>query len=190
MLLSLALALTSCASFLPDHSSVLHISVPDQRMVLSQEGQTVATYEISTSKFGLGDEPGSNRTPLGEHVIAQKIGGGQPSGMKFKSRRPTGEIVPPNAPGRDPIVSRILWLKGVESCNANAYHRYIYIHGTPQESLIGQPKSYGCIRMRSRDVIDLYERVGRGARVIILDQPLPSLPQVSGPQTAPSGRSM
>lgn len=184
------LALTSCASFLPDHASVLHVSVPDQRMVLSRDGVVVATYEISTSKFGLGDEPGSNRTPLGEHVIAQKIGGGQPAGMKFKSRRPTGEIVPPNAPGRDPIVSRILWLKGVEPCNANAYHRYIYIHGTPQENLIGQPRSYGCIRMRSRDVMDLYERVGRGARVIIVDEPLACLPLAPGAEAASHGRSL
>ena len=190
LLLSSALALTSCASFIPDTSSVLYVAVPDQKMELRQNGLRVATYEISTSKFGLGDQPGSNCTPLGEHVVAQKIGGGQPSGMKFKSRRPTGEIVPPNAPGRDPIVSRILWLRGVEPCNANAYHRYIYIHGTPQESLIGQPKSYGCIRMRSRDVIDLYERVGRGAKVIILNQPLASLPAPVGPEVAAHGASM
>lgn len=181
------LALTSCANFSRDCSSVLYVGVPDQKMELRQNGLRVAVYPVSTSKFGLGDQPGSNCTPLGEHEIAQKVGGGQPSGMKFKSRRPTGEIVPPNSPGRDPIVSRILWLRGLESCNAHAYERYIYIHGTPEESLVGQPKSYGCIRMRSADVIDLYDRVGRGAKVIILNQPLAELPQPSSPSMACTG---
>ena len=77
-----------------------------------------------------------------------------------------------NSPGRDPIVSRILWLKGKEPQNANAYGRYIYIHGTPEERNIGLPVSYGCIRMRSRDVIELYDIVGKGAQVTIVDAPL------------------
>jgi lipoprotein-anchoring transpeptidase ErfK/SrfK len=116
---------------------------------------------------------GSNGTPLGKHEVAKKIGGGQPSGMKFKSRRPTGEIVPPNAPGRDPIVSRILWLTGLERSNRNSYSRCIYIHGTAEEWRIGTPASYGCIRMRSKDVIQLYNTVGEGAAVDIRDCPLP-----------------
>jgi lipoprotein-anchoring transpeptidase ErfK/SrfK len=115
---------------------------------------------------------------LGTLEIAQKIGSGAPSGAVFKDRRRTGEIVPPNAPGRDPIVTRILWLRGRELQNARAYSRCIYIHGTPEESNIGMPASYGCIRMRSRDVIDLYNIVGNGARVRIEDAPLEAV--VSG----------
>lgn len=187
LLLSSVLALTSCANFPRDCASVLYVCVPDQKMEFRQHGVRVATYAISTSKFGLGDQPGSNCTPLGECEIAQKIGGGQPSGMKFKSRRPTGEIVAPNSPGRDPIVSRILWLRGLEPCNAHAYDRYIYIHGTPEESLLGQPKSYGCIRMRSADVIDLYDRVGPGAKVIILNESLAELPPPEMPPIASTG---
>lgn len=87
--------------------------------------------------------------------------------MKFKDRVPTGEIVPVNAPGRDPIVTRILWLRGREERNRNAFDRYIYIHGTPEERKLGEPASYGCIRMRSRDIVWLYDTVGVGARVEI-----------------------
>ena len=86
----------------------------------------------------------------------------------------TGEIVAPNSPGRDPIVTRILWLRGREAQNANAFGRYIYIHGTPEERLIGTPASYGCIRMRSTDVVQLYNIVGIGAAVTIVDVPLVS----------------
>ena len=91
----------------------------------------MATYPVSTSKFGLGDRPGSRFTPLGQLQIAEKIGDNAPSGAVFKSRRRTGEIVSANSPGRDPIVTRILWLRGRESQNANAFARDIYIHGTP-----------------------------------------------------------
>lgn len=93
--------------------------------------------------------------------------------MKFKSRKPTGEIVAVNAPGRDPIVTRILWLRGLERCNAHAFERMIYIHGTPEEARLGTPASYGCIRMRSRDVIRLFDVVGEGARVVISNEALP-----------------
>ena len=141
-------------------------------MLVLREGQPFARFRISTSKFGLGDTPGSNFTPLGTLEVAAKIGGGQPSGMKFKSRVPTGEIVPVNAPGRDPIVSRILWLRGKEAQNANAYGRYIYIPGTPEERLLGTPASYGCIRMASRDIIWLHDLIGKGARVVIQPGPL------------------
>lgn len=144
-------------------------------MVLLQDGAPLATYPVSTSKFGLGDLPGTSWTPLGKLEIARKIGAGAPSGMAFKDRRPTGEIVPPDAPGRDIIVSRILWLKGDEPQNALAYSRYIYIHGTPEERNIGLPASYGCVRMRSADIIELFDTVGRGARVEIANQPLAQL---------------
>ena len=99
--------------------------------------------------------------------MRKKIGDGAPQGAVFHSRRPTGEILQPNAPGRDPIVTRILWLDGLESHNSNAFSRCIYIHGTPQESLLGTPASYGCIRMRSFDVAKVYDLVGTGARVEI-----------------------
>ena len=142
-------------------------------MAVYREGQRLATFPVSTSKFGYGDEPGTNHTPLGKLKVGKKIGGGQPSGMKFKSRRATGEIVPVNAPGRDPIVTRILWLKGREGENRNAHARYIYIHGTPEEAALGRPASYGCVRMASRDILWLYDTVGRGAAVDIMTTPLP-----------------
>lgn len=162
-----ALLLSNCGTSIDSRNKVL-VSVRDQRMLIVQDGQAVKSYPVSTSKFGLGDKPGSKRTPLGKMQIAKKIGNGAPSGAVFKSRRRTGEILKPNAPGRDPIVSRILWLKGTERKNRNAYGRYIYIHGTPEEWRVGAPASYGCIRMKSRDVIDLYKRVGVGAEVKVI----------------------
>lgn len=148
------------------------VSVRDQKMLLIRDGHPVRTYPVSTSKFGLGSQSGSKRTPLGKFEVAQKIGAGAPAGAVFKSRKRTGEILKPNAPGRDPIVSRILWLNGKERQNSNTFRRLIYIHGTPEERKIGRPASYGCIRMRSRDVIDLYRRVGEGAELNVIRGPL------------------
>ncbi|NBV84788.1 MAG: L,D-transpeptidase [Verrucomicrobia bacterium] len=156
-----------------DRVHVVRISVPDQQLAVYQRGTEVARYRVSTSKFGLGDVPGSNCTPLGKLEVAEKIGTGAPLGMKFKDRRPTGEIVPVNAPGRDPIVTRILWLRGLEQQNANAFKRMIYIHGTPEEARLGAPASFGCIRMRSEDVVALYDRLGNGAEVEISTVKLP-----------------
>jgi len=172
--------ITSCVA--PDTRHRIVVSIPEQRLALLDNGSLIATYPISTSKFAIGDFPGSRGTPLGELEIAKKIGGDAPSGMVFKDRRPTGEVLVPDAPGRDPIVSRILWLRGLEAQNANAYGRYIYIHGTAEERNIGRRASYGCIRMRSRDVIQLYDIVGPRARVTILDAPLSAaLPLAPGP---------
>jgi lipoprotein-anchoring transpeptidase ErfK/SrfK len=170
------LMLTSCAG---DRAHVIRVSVADQRMALYEHGVEVRRFPISTSKFGLGDIPGSNRTPLGTMEIAKKIGASAPVGMKFKSRVPTGEIVPVNAPGRDPIVTRILWLRGLEARNANAFSRMIYIHGTPEERTLGSPSSYGCIRMRSRDIVQLFDAVGPGAKVLVDTAPLPAITQSS-----------
>lgn len=171
--------LDACAPIDKRHRIV--VSVPEQRMAVLDRGVPIAAYPISTSKFGLGDAPGSNGTPLGELAIAKKIGGAAPPGTVFKNRRPTGEIVAPDSPGRDPIVSRILWLRGREPQNANAFARYIYIHGTPEERNIGRPASYGCVRMRSADVIHLFETVGAGAQVSIVNSPLSaSLPPTAG----------
>ncbi len=166
--LFLPLAFNSCGSSNLDTRNKMLVSVRDQKMLLMRDGKPVKTYKISTSKFGVGDVPNSNRTPLGKMRVAKKIGGGQPVGAVFKSRRPTGEVIRPNAPGRDPIVSRILWLTGTESANNNAFKRYIYIHGTPEQSRLGTPASYGCIRMGCKDVVDLYNRVGTGADVYVI----------------------
>jgi lipoprotein-anchoring transpeptidase ErfK/SrfK len=170
---ALALCLASCVA--PDTRHRIVVSIPEQRLALLDNGALIATYPISTSKFAIGDAPGSRGTPLGELEIAKKIGGGAVSGTVFKDRRPTGEILVPDAPGRDPIVSRILWLRGLETQNANAYGRYIYIHGTAEERNVGKRASYGCIRMRSRDVIQLYDIVGPRARVTILNEPLAAM---------------
>lgn len=161
-----ALFLSSCGQM--DMSNKVLISIRDQKMMIVKDGVPVKSYPVSTSKFGLGDKPGSKYTPLGTMRIARKIGDGAPSGAVFKSRRRTGEILRPNSPGRDPIVSRIIWLKGMEKKNRNAYRRYIYIHGTPEEWSIGSPASYGCIRMKSRHIIDLYRRIGVGAEVKVI----------------------
>lgn len=141
------------------------VSVPDQTLALIDDGVVIVRFPVSTSKFGLGDGSGSYATPLGTMAIASKIGANAPLGTVFKSRRPTGEILRPNAPGRDPIVTRILWLRGLEKRNARAFARSIYIHGTPEERLIGRPASYGCIRMRSRDVAQLFAAVGVGTKI-------------------------
>ncbi len=167
-LIPVVLALAGCAD--RDHEIV--VSVPEQRMVLLTRGQPTAAYPVSTSKFGLGDVRGSNGTPLGEMEVAQKIGAGAPLGAVFKGREATGEVLAPDAPGRDPVVTRILWLRGTEERNRHAFDRYIYIHGTPEERRIGQPASYGCIRMRSRDVVSLFDTVGNGARVYVENTPM------------------
>lgn len=148
------------------------VSIADQRLALVDRGEVVAQYPVSTSKFGVGDSSGSYATPRGTLEVASKIGANLPLGTVLKSRVPTGEILRPNAPGRDPIVTRILWLRGLESCNARAYSRKIYIHGTPEERLIGRPASYGCIRMRSRDVVRLFDAVPVGTRIEVSPAPL------------------
>lgn len=162
-----ALSLSSCGPTVDDRNKMV-VSVRDQKMLLVRDGKPIKSYKISTSKFGVGDIPNSNRTPLGRMKVAKKIGCGQPAGAVFKSRRPTGEVLKPNAPGRDPIVSRILWLTGTQSANRNAFRRYIYIHGTPEVNRLGTPASYGCIRMGTKDVVDLYNRVGTGADIYVI----------------------
>jgi len=149
--------------------------------MLLADGKPERIYTISTSRFGTGDRWGSYATPLGKFVIRARIGMGLPLGAVLHSRHPTGEILKPNAPGRDPIVSRILWLDGSEPGNRNAYSRCIYIHGTPREKDLGRPASYGCVRMRSSDVALLSDRVGEGVAVTITPGPLPKArPIVAG----------
>ena len=179
----IALFIASCAA--PDTRHQIVISTRDQKLALLDRGNLMAIYPVSTSKFGLGDWRGSRFTPLGKLQIAEKIGDNAPPGTVFKSRRRTGEVVLANSPGRDPIVTRILWLRGLEAQNANAFRRDIYIHGTPEEWKIGSPASYGCVRMRSSDIIQLYNIVGIGAAVTIVNAPL-----VSAVPGMASGHSM
>src|SRR6266699_1328420 len=168
----IAASITSCVA--PDMRHQIVISARDQKLALLDRGNVMAIYPVSTSKFGLGDWQRSSYTPLGKLEIAKKIGDNAPPGAVFKDRRRTGEIVLPDSPGRDPIVTRILWLRGRETQNGNAFTRDIYIHGTPEERLIGTPASYGCIRMRSSDIISLYDIVGVGAAVSIVNTSLAS----------------
>jgi lipoprotein-anchoring transpeptidase ErfK/SrfK len=178
------------------------VSVKDQKLMLVQGGTQVATYPVSTSKFGIGDAWGRMTTPLGFLQVAQKIGDHAPVGAVFHNRRFTGEILAPNAPGRDPITTRIIWLRGLEPGNAHAFARCIYIHGTPQETFIGRPASYGCIRMKANDVTELYNQLNLGALVQIVPDRLPKIPRAKGFRAppvenqgpsgilAPSGRSV
>jgi hypothetical protein len=175
----LLLFLAGCAQEDTTHRIV--ISIPEQRMIVMEQDRPVAQYRVSTSKFCLSDQPGSRGTPLGHLAIARKIGGNAPAGAVFKDQRQTGEILRPDAPGRDPIVSRILWLRGLEPSTRNAFSRYIYIHGTAEECRLGTPASFGCIRMRSADVIQLYDMVGVGAKVDITQETIAQATGVAEP---------
>jgi hypothetical protein len=185
------IALLASASFahgsalIPAPSSRIVVSVRDQKLMLVRNGAKVATYPVSTSKFGLGDAWGRMTTPLGFLQVVQKIGDHAPVGAVFHNRRWTGEVLRPNAPGRDPIVTRIIWLRGLEASNAHAFRRCIYIHGTPQEKAIGRPASYGCIRMKSKDVASLYNQIPLGTIVQIVPGPLPKPAKVAATPVAP-----
>jgi L,D-transpeptidase catalytic domain len=174
-LATISLLFSGCVTKDTDHRIL--ISVADQGMELYHQSALVGRFPVSTSKFGLGDRPGSRATPLGRMEVAKKIGAGAPLGAVFKSRRQTGEVLRPNAPGRDPIVTRIIWLKGLEYQNRNAFDRCIYIHGTPEERYLGRPASFGCIRMRSCDVKKLFDIVGLGAGVDVISGPFPDDPK-------------
>jgi lipoprotein-anchoring transpeptidase ErfK/SrfK len=178
-------SITSAFAITPvDPSNELIISVRDQKLMLVQNGGKVATYPVSTSMFGLGDAWGRMTTPLGYLAVEKKIGDNAPTGAVFHNRRLTGEVLQPNAPGRDPVTTRIFWLRGLETQNAHAFQRCIYIHGTPQEKAIGRPASYGCIRMKSSDVAALYDRVPLGALVQIIPDRLPKV--VKAPRSQPA----
>jgi len=143
------------------------VSVPEQKLAVVERGKVIVSYSVSTSKFGTGDHAGSYRTPLGLLFVSGKFGDRLPAGTVIKNRVSTGEIVDANAPGRDAIVSRVIWLRGLEEQNRGAHDRCIYIHGTPEEDRVGKPASFGCIRMRSKDVIALYDTLHIGVHVII-----------------------
>src|SRR6476469_9359781 len=181
----IVLSATSAFAAAPvDTSNQLIISVRDQKLMFLRNGSKVATYPISTSIFGLGDARGRMTTPLGYLAVEKKIGDNVPVGAVFHQRRLTGEVLQPNAPGRDPITTRIIWLRGLEAQNAHAFQRCIYIHGTPEEKKIGQPASYGCIRMKSKDVAELYDRVPLGTLVQITPEHLPKVAKTPRSQPA------
>ena len=158
-----------------DSSLEVVVSVAEQRLALIEDGVIVKKFPISTSKFGLGDGLNSYKTPLGRLRVCVKLGGDLPVGAVLKRRNFSGEVIPKNARGRDPIVTRILWLEGIEPGNKNARTRCIYIHGTPQERTIGTASSFGCVRMRSDDVIEVFNAVPIGTTVTIIEGKLPRI---------------
>lgn len=172
-ILSFAGVFRTAAAAEPD--ALIAISVKDQKLAVIKDGKKVATYPVSTSRFGIGDSFGSYKTPAGVMMVCNKLGGDLAPGAVIKHRAATGEILPPDAPGRDPIVTRIICLRGLEAQNRNALPRAIYIHGTPQEKSIGTQASYGCIRMRSKDVIALYNSITVGACVEVSEKKLSAL---------------
>lgn len=160
---------------MPEVPSIL-ILLSEQQLILNEAGRETA-YDISSALKGSGQQAGSYQTPLGRHVIRAKIGQGAPRAAVFVGRRPTGEIYSPELaaqfPQRDWILSRILWLSGLEKGfnrlgSVDTMRRYIYIHGTPDTEPMGIAASHGCIRMRSDDVIDLFDRVSVGTFVNIV----------------------
>lgn len=154
----------------------IKIDITRQVLELFENGRLVRSYAISSARNGTGQLKGSYCTPLGRHIVRAKIGAGQPENTVFVARRPTGEIYGPELaarfPGRDWILTRILWLSGCEVGHnrlgeVDTMRRYIYIHGSPDAVSMGTPGSIGCIRMRNRDVIDLFDRISPGIPVEI-----------------------
>ena len=152
------------------------IDVASQILDFYNQGVIVRRYPVSSAKNGTGQEFGSFRTPLGKHIIRAKIGEGQPANTVFVRRRPTGEIYTPDLgasfPGRDWILTRILWLSGCEPGfnrlgKVDTMRRYIYIHGSPDSVEMGKPGSIGCIRMRNSDLLELFDLVAAGTEVHI-----------------------
>jgi len=154
--------------------SEIIVSVADQELAFIARGKVVKRFPVSTSKFGTG-AVGSYRTPLGETFVSAKIGDRLPAGAVIKNRNATGEILKVNTPSRDAIVSRVIWLRGMDGTTANTRDRCIYIHGTAEEERIGRRASFGCIRMRSKDVIALYSLVHIGTHVRISPKSLSDL---------------
>ena len=155
----------------------IRIDIPRQTLaLLGERGDALAEYDISSAANGVGEVINSECTPRGKHIIRAKIGDGAPLGSVFVGRRPTGEIfaatLRADAPDRDWILTRILWLSGCQPGfnrlgNVDSMRRYIYIHGAPDDVAMGQPGSHGCIRMTGSDVVELFEQVAVGTPVDI-----------------------
>lgn len=154
------------------------IQIPSQTLELCDDsGKSLRRYSVSTGANGVGEENGSFCTPRGRHVIRAKIGAGQPDNAVFVKRRPTGEVYTPELgeryPGRDWILTRILWLSGCESGfnrsgSCDTMRRYVYIHGTPDDTPLGKPGSRGCVRMRNAELLELFDLVEAGTEVRIV----------------------
>ena len=145
----------------------LRISVSKQRLeFISPAGKVLHRYRVSTAAAGTGCKEGSLRTPTGRFRVVAKHGRNAPASMVFRARKATGRIARQGEPG-DLILSRILWLEGLDRANANTKGRFIYLHGTNHEASLGQPESHGCIRLANADIIELFALVPRGTRVDI-----------------------
>lgn len=149
----------------------LHVSVPDQEVRLYDGDQLLTSLPASTSKFGLGTEEGSNKTPLGTFRVCEKYGARAPEGTIFKGRKPEGQWNPGETSEEDLVLSRILRLESTDPKLKNTYQRYIYFHGTNQETRIGNPASHGCIRLKNTDIAQLFSQVPVGTPVHILNHP-------------------
>ncbi len=145
----------------------LEVSIGPQRVRLFDGHRIVREWPCSTSIFGIGFTEGSNRTPLGSFVVKEKHGDGAASGTIFKSRQPVGQWTPGMETTSDLVLTRILWLHGLEPRNANTFNRYIYFHGTNDEASIGRIASHGCVRLKNKDVIELFDLVPVGTPVWI-----------------------
>lgn len=155
----------------------IEIDVPAQTLsLLDGEGKALRTYSVSTAKKGVGEKNGSFCTPRGRHIVRAKIGAGRPLGTVFVRRRPTGEVWTPELhaqyPGRDWMLTRILWLSGCEVGrnrlgDVDTMRRYIYIHGSPDTAEMGTPGSIGCVRMRNNDIAELFDLVAPYTPVLI-----------------------
>jgi L,D-transpeptidase YbiS len=157
---------------------LIEVHVPTQTLRLTDDdGRVLMQTRISTGRKGVGEVNGSEQTPRGWHQVRAKIGAGQPENTVFVARRPTGEVYVPamrqDYPGRDWILTRILWLSGLEPGRnrlgqVDTMRRFIYIHGCPDEDPMGVPGSRGCVKMRNRELIELFDRVPVGTRVHII----------------------
>jgi len=163
-------------NYFPSQNQYIIIDISEQLLYLFENDTCIQKFPISSSKFGIGNQSGSNKTPLGLHYIARKIGSTVPYGGILKGRKFTGEIaeiyIDETNSQKDVITTRILWLKGLETGvnkggKIDSYNRYIYIHGTNEEGLIGKPSSQGCIRMKNSDIIKLFNMVSINTPVYI-----------------------
>jgi L,D-transpeptidase YbiS len=145
----------------------IEVSIGTQKLRLFDGPRLVKEWDCSTSKFGIGFTEGSNKSPPGRFIVKEKHGAGAECGTIFKSRQPAGLWTPGMETRTDLVLTRILWLHGLEARNANTFQRYIYIHGTNDEQGIGRPGSHGCVRMRNREVIELFDLVPEGTPVWI-----------------------
>jgi len=156
----------------------IHVDLKTQTLNLKNNDISIFTTKIASAKKGVGEINGSEQTPRGWHIIRAKIGAGQPENMVFKGRRPTSELfsepLREEHPGRDWILTRIMWLSGLEPGfnrlgNVDTMRRYIYIHGCPDSDPMGEPSSHGCIKMRNTDVVKLFDLVEVGTKVLITE---------------------